>query len=80
MLASSQREEGLTPTEESEGRSSTGRPIELADANADYIENFYNVARRHSGLNYLTRSNSRIYTQPTSTRPRCHNAGPPNGV
>jgi transposase InsO family protein len=21
---------------------------------ADYIENFYNVARRHSALNYLT--------------------------
>jgi len=28
--------------------------IELADAIADYIENFYNPARRHSALDYLT--------------------------
>ena len=27
---------------------------ELSSAMADYIETFYNVARRHSALNYLT--------------------------
>ncbi len=30
--------------------------VELADAMADYIENFYNTERRHSALNYLTPS------------------------
>src|SRR5487761_2470783 len=28
--------------------------VELSSAMADYIENFYNPARRHSSLNYLT--------------------------
>jgi transposase InsO family protein len=28
--------------------------VELSAAMADYIENFYNPARRHSSLNYLT--------------------------
>jgi transposase InsO family protein len=28
--------------------------LELAVGMADYIENFYNTARRHSALNYLT--------------------------
>ena len=28
--------------------------VELATAMADYIVNFYNPARRHSSLNYLT--------------------------
>ena len=28
--------------------------VELATAIADYIENFYNSARRHSALDYLT--------------------------
>ena len=28
--------------------------LQLAVAMADYIENFYNTARRHSALNYLT--------------------------
>jgi putative transposase len=28
--------------------------IELAVAMADYIENFYNLARRHSSIGYLT--------------------------
>ncbi|HXA75110.1 MAG TPA: integrase core domain-containing protein [Acidimicrobiales bacterium] len=28
--------------------------LQLAVGMADYIENFYNVARRHSSLNYLT--------------------------
>ena len=29
-------------------------PLELTAAIADYIENFYNPARRHSSLEYLT--------------------------
>ena len=28
--------------------------VELSDAMADYIENFYNSARRHSSIDYLT--------------------------
>jgi putative transposase len=28
--------------------------VELTSAMADYIENFYNLERRHSSLNYLT--------------------------
>jgi transposase InsO family protein len=28
--------------------------VELTQAIADYIENFYNPARRHSSLDYLT--------------------------
>jgi hypothetical protein len=28
--------------------------VELTRDNADYIENFYNSARRHSSLDYLT--------------------------
>jgi putative transposase len=28
--------------------------VELSTAMADYIENFYNLARRHSSISYLT--------------------------
>ena len=28
--------------------------VELSTAMADYIENFYNPARRHSSISYLT--------------------------
>lgn len=49
----------------------------------DYVHtdqaNFYNPARRHSSLEYLTPKNSKPYTH-LNPRPRCHNGGTPNGV
>ena len=44
--------------------------LQLAVAMADYIENFYNTARRHSALNYLTPINTSLHSTP-STRPHC---------
>jgi transposase InsO family protein len=37
--------------------------VELSTAMADYIENFYNPARRHSSTSYLTpHERARLYT------------------
>ena len=36
--------------------------VELATAMADYIVNFYNPARRHSSLNYLTPDDFELLT------------------
>jgi putative transposase len=45
--------------------------IELADAISDYIENFYNRARRHSSIGYLTPNEFEDLhlTQPAATSP-----------
>ena len=54
--------------------------LELAVAIADYIEHFYNPARRHSSLGYLTPERVR---RSTFTQTRGHvviSRGPPNGL
>jgi transposase InsO family protein len=38
--------------------------VELAEAIADHIENFYNPARRHSSLDYLTPTEFEELTSP----------------
>ncbi len=44
--------------------------LELAIAIADYIEHFYNPARRHSALGYLTPNEFEVLHQ-ANPRPRC---------
>jgi hypothetical protein len=61
-------------------RSTEGRTIvELASAIADYIDNFYNPARRHSSLDYLTPNEFEDLNSP-QPQATCHNRGPLNGV
>jgi hypothetical protein len=53
--------------------------LELAVAMADHIEHSSNPARRHSALDYLTKTNATIYVW-LNPRPHCHKRAPPNGV
>ena len=46
--------------------------LELAIAIADYIENFYNPARRHSALGYLTPNEFEDLHSTHTHRPLCH--------
>jgi hypothetical protein len=55
--------------------------LELAIAMADYMEHFYNTARRHSSLGYLTPTEFEdLHSTTTQQATFILKSGPPNGV